>query len=137
MKKYLILFALSGLISCEKEAKEDSIPLNVSKIIGSWQLVEAYISPGGAATWQPVEDGDIYNFGIDGTFSQVNTYEDAHNRSGNFTYENKMLKLTFITDGEEKWQSFSVEMVENSMNISPTGPTICIEGCIYRYQKIK
>lgn len=137
MKRYLILFLLLGLLSCDKDSKEDSVPLNASKIIGSWQLVEAYVSPGGDTIWQSVEDGDIYKFGIDGIFSQVNTYQDAYNRSGSFIYENDMLKLTFTIDGEEKWQSFSVNMVENSMTITPTGPTICIEACLYRYEKIK
>lgn len=138
MKRYFILFLLLGLSSCDKDnSKEDNIPLNASKIVGSWQLVEAYISPGGDATWQTVEDGDIYNFNIDGTFSQTNTFENAYDRSGNFTYDKAMLELTFTIDEEEKWQTFNVDMDENTMSITPSGPTICIEACLYRYEKLK
>jgi len=137
MKRYFIFFLFLGLAACDEGSQETGVSLNASKIIGSWQLTEAYVSPGAGATWQSVENGDIYKFGIDGTFSQVNTYEDASNRSGSFTYENESLKLIFTIDGEEKWQSFSVVMVEDKMTISPTGPTICVEACLYRYQKIK
>lgn len=136
MGRYLILFVFFGLLSCDKNSQEDSVPLNVSKILGSWLLSESYISPGGDTTWQSVDDGDIYNFKIDGTFSQVNIYPGKDSRSGSFTYENDTLKLVFNIGGEEKWQSFRVEMEEDIMTITPSGPTICFEACLFRYKKL-
>lgn len=136
MKRYFLLLMLLGFSSCDKESKEESIPLRSSEIVGSWQLSETYISPGGQTSWQAVENGDIYYFVMDGAFSQINVLEVNPFRSGTFSYANELLVLSFTFAGEEKSQTYLVEMADSTMTLTPAGPAICIEPCLYRFKKI-
>ena len=59
MKRYFVLFLFLGALSCDKDAEENSIPLNASKIVGSWQIVSEGYSIGGPLITKTIKDGGI------------------------------------------------------------------------------
>lgn len=136
MKKYLILFLLLGLSSCDKDSKEDSIPLNASKIIGSWQIVSESYSIGGPQISVTVKNGGIYNFRLDGTFAFTYAKDASLNHSGTFKYEDEALTLNYVSDDEEAYRDLKVSFENDLVTWFPIGPTICIEGCSTTLQRI-
>ncbi len=136
MKGNLFLLVFCMILSCQNDSTQRKIPLTANLLHGSWQLVETYISPGGETDWMEVENGDIFNFNGDGSFTRTNTFENKSNSAGTYVLEGDILKLVYIRDGKEEEENFSVQMFENTMTLSPAGPRFCIEPCLYRYKRI-
>lgn len=140
MKKIIIISVVAILWSCTEISSDETItPLITSRIVGTWQLNEALFSSGGTAVWEIIENGEILDFKIDGTFVKSKTEENTNVRSGKYVYEGNVLQLTFKNDDKTEVQSFSVEMdtEENSIITTPNENTICVELCSLRYKRIK
>ncbi len=110
-----------------------------SAIVGTWQLVEAYQSIGGPATWSAVEDGYTYTFSANGDFTS-NRFSEC--TKGKYSVKSNELTLNFgcdgFTKGIEKPEGVLIEkiMVESDyVFIKPTY-IICTEGCNYKFKKI-
>jgi len=136
MKRYLILFLFLGLASCDKEnSKEESIPLNVSKIIGSWQIISESYSIGGPQIIETVKDGGIYNFKLDGTFSFDYDKDTSLNFSGTFDFEEDILTIRYLREDGKMIRKLKALFEDNSVVLIPWDP-ICIEGCSITLQRI-
>ncbi len=136
MKPYFVLTAFFLVFSCQKDTEETIVPLTTSNILGSWQLKSSYVSPGGDTEWGEVEDGYIFKFNSDATFTQNKTIEGASDKSGTYILSDDIFQLTYSDGGKQASQHFSIEMSKTIMTLSPAGPSFCIEPCLYRYRKV-
>lgn len=131
----LILFA------CNKD--EISEPQEVS-VVGTWKLSETYIGDGGTNTqWTPVENGYTYTFKSDGTFTSTKFSDCTYGNYSISTSPFRTLNLDFgcegFTAGIETPEGTFAEkfkFIEGSLILHPLYLS-CIEGCAYKFQKIK
>jgi hypothetical protein len=142
--KTLIKFATASLLmilsfGCNNDNNNDAGIEGEKSIIGSWKLVEAYISSGGPQYWVTIENGEVYNFFSNGIFSS-NRYSEC--TSGNFSTEFNKLILNYdcngFTTGFENSEgaiTYEITLESNYFLLTPTSVT-CIEGCSYKYKKI-
>ena len=136
MKRYFLLFLFLGLSSCDKDSNENSIPLNASKIIGSWQVVSESYSIGGPQIIRAIKNGGIYNFKLDGTFSFDYAQDTSLNFSGTYDFEEEILTIRYLLDEGNVTRKLEVLFEENSVVWIPSDP-ICIEGCSTTLQKLE
>jgi len=134
MKRYFMLFLLLGL-SCEKDAHENSVPLNAVKIVGSWQIISESYSIGGPQIRVEVENGGIYNFVLDGTFTFKYEIDSAFNFSGTYKYEQEILTISYLREEEHEVRKLKALFDDNKVVLIPWDP-ICIEGCSTTLQKL-
>ena len=108
-------------------------------IIGSWKLVEAYISSGGPQYWVTIENGEELEFFSNGIFSSNKYFACT---SGNFSIELHQLILNYDCNGfmtgfenSEGAITYEITFEANYFFLTPTS-VICIEGCSYKYENI-
>ncbi|WP_273567394.1 lipocalin family protein [Maribacter halichondriae] len=101
MQKYFIPIVLLLFLSCDKDVQENAVPLNAGQLVGSWQIVSESYSIGGPQIENDVENGGIYTFGLDGTFTFVYEKDTSLNFAGTFTFEEVVLTLNYIRDNED------------------------------------
>lgn len=124
-----------SLFSCNND---DDINQEQS-LIGTWQLVEVYLSPGGPGSWSTVENGYKYTFLDDGNFSSDRFNECS---SGTYLVESNKLILNYdcdgFTAGIEIPEGIFIEEINFESGYLTINPTyvICIEGCEYKFKKI-
>ncbi|MUP46153.1 hypothetical protein E0K83_10405 [Gramella sp. BOM4] len=133
MKNLVLIISILFLNQACNRADEPLkiIDLSVQNIAGTWKLTEAYVSPGGETTWQPVEGGIEYVFKTDATFQA----SGGNCQSGSFDLdlEAERLTLNCANESGNSQQTFRVlKLTAFEMEISYPG---CIEACIYRYTK--
>lgn len=133
MKKIATIFTFLILFSCSKEEVE--IPLTLQGIAGSWQLNGNKISIGGPLPdeFTPIENGSIFVFNLDNTYTSLDGSNNTLINSGVYSLVESEL---FLTPDIEAPFSYRVTLYETEMILSPSGPTICIEGCPLRYIKL-
>ena len=135
--KFSISIFLLFLLTCQNDdmAFDDS-PVGYSGLIGEWLLKETYISPGGPTEWQKVAEGHRYIFENDGSYKKTDFNKEV-NESGNYEIKEDVLYFYFLTEGEKDTLGFSADFNENRdlLTLSPSYPSVCIEGCLYRFKK--
>lgn len=136
MKRHFWILLLL-MSACEKSSEEKNIPLIVNNLAGKWQLSETYINPGGATEWMDVENGSIYTFAIDATYSLMNTSEATFDESGTYKVKKDTLEVTYELNGETKVKGFHLVMTDTSITLFPAYPVICTEACLSRFKKLK
>ena len=134
MKNCIRLVFIFLVAACSSNDSESNIPLEAKNLIGQWQLVATYSSPGGATEWQNVENGFSYTFKDDGTYLMT-TSENVIEQSGVFRFENEEIFMDFNFEGASKTEGYTAELTTTQLTLSPSFPTICIEGCFYRFEK--
>lgn len=127
----ILLFLL--VIGCDNEGLGKEVPTTLNNLVGQWQLTQTYISPGGATEWVDVTNGYSYVFNSNGTYQQIE--DNTTLEEGTYRIEEDNLFLDFESDGEEKILGFFLEITDKTITLSPSFPSICIEGCLYRYRK--
>lgn len=143
MPKILTLILISifavALMGCSND-DDNGIPHDGS-IVGTWKLVETYSNPGAdPGEWNSVDDGYIYTFSADGTFTSTRFTECEY---GTYTIESDLLTLDFGCDGftagiEDPGATFVEHMTfEGNKLILKPAYLVCIEGCGYKFKKIK
>lgn len=136
---YLILIAVISFTSCsenENQLRND----NDRKIIGQWQLIEVYESNGGSINqWNSVDNGYLYTFNINGTFTSSRFSECS---TGNYSITDNLLTLdydclNFDTGIESPAGTFveSYNFENDVLILVPTYMT-CDEGCGWKFSKI-
>jgi hypothetical protein len=137
---YYLTPTLLFFIACDKTT-EEPIPAEASLIAGKWKQTNAYISSGGPQYWVDNDNGEEIVFFENGTFSS-NRFTDC--MTGNFSIEEDNLLLEynctgFIPDAQNKegFITYKPELFSDYFILTPTSGPICIEGCSYKYQKIK
>lgn len=140
MKNLILLFALT-IMSCTKKSNENKPEINNSKL-GNWRLIETYIGNGDLSTtqWAAVENGYIYTFNDDGTFSSNRFAEECE--SGTYEFSDALLTLNFdcegFTTGIESPEGTFIEnytLEDGFMYLIPTYMS-CAEGCSYKFERI-
>jgi len=135
MKKLIfILTTLISLSSCTIDDTDDSI-------IGTWVLKNIYTNPGvGAGSWTPVDNGYQYTFYSNGDFTSTRFSECTN---GTYSIENDKLILDFgcegFTTGIEIPKGTFIEQMnfENGFLILKPTYLLCIEGCGWKFDKLK
>ncbi len=138
-KLFFIVISSLFLICCSSSNNTIETPQDNS-IIGSWQLVQAYIASGGSNNaWRDIENRYVYVLKEDGTFTS--TRFDACDK-GEYSYNETSLTLAFhcenFTMGIETPEGTFVEsasMEDGFLVLSPTYLS-CDEGCLFRFSKI-
>ena len=115
------------------DCDDDGVNLRQESMLGQWQLVEQKISPGGPAKWVDVDDGAIFTFLENGSFT---ISEDPHCTSGSYIASAETLTLNFnCPEYNIPFDFFMVEISTTSFTISPRTVT-CVEECLSKYKKI-
>lgn len=132
MKISIAIFLLFFL-TCQKDDVFDDTPIDQTGLVGEWLLTETYISPGGKTEWKKVNNGYRYLFKTDGSYNKIRTTTE----SGNYQINESELFLYVGNAGEKDTLGFNTNFNEAKtvLTLSPSYPNICIEGCLYRYQK--
>jgi len=140
MKHFVVTLVVVLFLGCNTSESDDGIgpliPLSANAIIGQWQLERHHYSTGGPGQWSDfVENGSIYRFSVDGKFHFKDNTSSEGNREGTFILKGDSLVLKFEQDSEAQEYTYSVEVSEQKMILSPTGPVICIEGCAEQFRR--
>ncbi|WP_405382757.1 hypothetical protein [Maribacter sp. LLG6340-A2] len=132
MKISIAIFLLFFL-TCQKDDVFDDTPIDQTGLVGEWLLTETYISPGGKTEWKKVNNGYRYLFKTDGSYNKISITTE----SGNYDINESELFLYVGNAGEKDTLGFNANFNEAKtvLTLSPSYPNICIEGCLYRYQK--
>lgn len=131
-KLFCIFILIFGFYSCTQDSEN-------SDLNGKWKLSEAYISAGGPQYWVDVENGEEIEFFESGTFNSDRFNECT---TGSFSIEQNELLLEYscsefnpISENENGFITYKLEIHSNYFVLTPTSGPICIEGCSYKYQK--
>lgn len=132
MKISMVIFLLFFL-TCQKDDVFDDTPIDQTGIVGEWLLKETYISPGGETEWKEVNNGYRYIFKPDGSYTKIS----STTAFGNYDVNESELFLYVGNTNEKDTLGFYANFNEAKtvLTLSPSFPHICIEGCLYRYQK--
>ena len=137
LKLGMILLFILTLFGCNNDDK-----LNTEQsIIGTWQLIEIYSDPGdNSGSWNPVENGYKYIFTADNQFTSTR-FSECDN--GIYSLNSNKLILDFgcdgFTAGIEKPKGTFIEQMTFESNNLILNPTylLCIEGCGWKFKKVK
>jgi len=81
-----------------------------------------------------ITDKPELQFKDDGTYLMT-TSENVIEQSGVFRFENEEIFMDFNFEGSSKTVGYTAELTTTQLTLSPSFPTICIEGCFYRFEK--
>lgn len=129
---FLLLTALFLLLACEPEEQVSESLKTALPLVGQWQLVEQKVSIGGPATWQKVENGDVFTLLEDGGFSNLQIFGDCS--TGTFEATDEELILTYNCADDTKPFTYSLTRANEDIILSPK-TVICSETCEYKYRK--
>jgi|SRR5690606_10071730 len=138
MKHFILIF---GLLFTVSGCSSDDNDIDYGEgLIGTWKLVEVYLSDGGSqSAWVSVKNGYVYTFKNNGTFTS-SRFEECNR--GKFEETEHILTLIFdceeFTAGIEDPEGTFVENLKfenNHMILSPAYMS-CVEGCSYKFKKI-
>ncbi|TJY33888.1 lipocalin family protein [Pontimicrobium aquaticum] len=127
MKNILIITAVLFLFSsCTKNDSQENYD---NDIYGTWQLIERF-DGGSPNPNQPVENGDVITFNLDGAFAN-----SSYNCDGNYQINNSIVEINMpcVTSNALEF-SFSFDDVGNLLMTSY--PNTCVEGCYDKYLKV-
>lgn len=137
MRTFFIPILLLLFFSCDKKVQEETFPLNVSPIVGDWQVVAETYSVGGPPITVQIENGGVYTFLLDGTFRFSESLEISKAFTGDYTFEEGILTLSYTLDDEEIIRKLDTLFQENLVELWPAGPILCIEGCSFTLLRIE
>lgn len=128
-------FLLLLFISCNdsKDKPEKEVPIRGSELLGKWQLEATKISPGGPVEWTSVNNGGIYVFEPDGTFTFNDPGDTEFNRSGTYSVEEDELSLSYLRKGENADAVYHMALAGGKLTLQFIG---CIEECSERYKPV-
>lgn len=137
MKNLLLsLCMIFSLAACNEDDNKEQY----SMVIGSWLLTEIYGSDGGQGSWNGVENGFVYTFNSDMTFTSTRFSECTY---GDYSVTDNLLTLKFgceeFDTGIENPPGTFIEAMSfegEALILSPTYMN-CDEGCSYKFKRIK
>lgn len=125
----------SSLLACNDDENKDQ----QSTINGSWLLTEIYESDGIIGSWKEVENGFVYTFNNDMTFTSTRFTECTY---GTYSTTNQVLTLMFGCEGFDTGiENPPGTFIENmdfdgkDLILSPSYMN-CDEGCGYKFVRI-
>ncbi len=130
-----MLVSFTILLGCSKDNEE-----NKDSIIGKWQLIE-YCENIGDGTWgcTVIENGLIYYFKENGTFTQSNTSNSCI--YGTFTYDSTSIVLDYKEEEEcsliDEYYILDYTFVESRLKLTLSEENnTCDEGCYEIFKKV-
>lgn len=142
MKQILfILIAMFSLVACDKTNQTlETVPNPDNSIFGTWKYTENYISPGSLWHWETVDNGAIFTINADSNYTVTN---NAHSwpfagtlpqgKIGTALWHGS--KSTYLLKEASTDTSFFWPLRVNKDTLELA--KFCIEGCIFRFRKIK
>jgi hypothetical protein len=132
----LLLFVLFSAFECQHQENVDPNTKNQDVLIGRWKLVEYYLSDGGPGYWTKADPAKPYiiEFKADGAY-----ISDRADCSGQYTAapdQEIIIKISCDTGYVQKSELSGKILPSGELYIVPTNP-YCIEGCSYKYMRIK
>ena len=132
VKLYSLLVLICLLItSCGDDDTSDPLQSKES-LVGSWQLVEQYISPGGPTTWKTVENGYIVTFNSDFTLQDFNQCKE-----GTYTIVDSLLTIDCTSSMSTSELDLVYSLEFESDNTVVLSNDLCIEPCIERFNRVE
>ena len=136
--RFMLLFTCVLLWSCS-DSDGDQIDVLDGEIdlLGTWQLNGVKISAGGPLP----EDFTIIDFYQEFSFSANGTYTLKSGTpgtvlsKGNFSITEDELHLNPKQGQVPNKSAYNFWFEGESLVLSPSSPILCIEGCLYRYEK--
>ena len=135
MKKAIFVFFLISALACDSETMGTDLQLEISKIAGSWQVITQSYSIGGPLIIETIEDGGIYEFVLDGTFTFKNAKNVNLDFLGKYTFEEEILTLDYILFDEPVTRTLKAQFAKDTLELVPINP-MCIEGCSFTLQRL-
>ncbi|MEO6977855.1 MAG: hypothetical protein ABJA76_12965 [Mucilaginibacter sp.] len=123
----LLLFGLF-LITCKKDNSA-----NGNTLPGRWKLTQTYADIGtGKENYIPVpkDNKEYIIFNTDGTL-------DGSGFANGASYVVKDSITIAITSKDNTIENYRYSIKNGTLQMSPAGPVICIEGCGTRYRKLR
>ncbi len=124
--KFLSLCLFFLISACDKE----DVKLDTKTLSGKWKLAESYLSTGAAGEWKKEKGEFVVEFRTDGTLAG-NVYPEF------VSYSIKDSSTVVFKKKDNSEQSYSYEIKDGKLRMSPTGPIMCIEGCGLGFVKFK
>lgn len=121
-------------VSCDLESTNVGSSLKSTTLVGTWQLSETYISPGGVTEWVAVEEGFRYTFETNGLFRKTEN-DGTVQEEGIYRLEEDELFIEFNFEGAPTTLGYYLEQTDDTITLSPSFPTFCIEACLYRFKR--
>jgi len=127
-------FLICAFYSCKKQTYA---PLTAD-LPGTWNMTEVYSNPGGGGYWKPasaLDNAQYIKFGANGELTSNIPYL-ANPTGAAFTRYIKpdSVTLKFIRT-DNTYENYAYSIKSSTLEMSPTGPDICIEGCATRFRK--
>ncbi|MDN3668144.1 lipocalin family protein [Echinicola jeungdonensis] len=134
MKSNFIFLFIFLLMGCQVHDEKSPYEKNPEGLLGKWQIVERTFSIGGPPQTEEVENGAIFNFKAESTFT-TSGFDQCY--EGTFSVDGDELTLTSLCQVEEAENSIVYQMSfqEDFMELFPIDP-ICIEGCSKKLKKL-
>ena len=135
--KFSVAICLLFLMQCQNDdVTFDDTPIDDTSLVGEWLLTASYVSPGGATEWKEVDEGYRFLFDEYGSYERTD-FSKNQLESGTYEIMDEELFLYFYTNDQKDTLGYRADFNENktSLTISPSYPSVCFEGCLYRFKK--
>ena len=129
--RLLATIAVSGLITLFSCKKDNSAKDNT--LTGKWKLTETYADPGNGKVNYiavPKDNKEYISFNGDGTL-------DGSGFANGTTYVVKDSVTIAVTSKDNTVENYRYSIKNGTLQMSPAGPIVCIEGCGTRYRKMR
>lgn len=136
--RFILLLIVALFYACSNEpSSETEVFVTDSDIVGSWLLTGTKTSIGGPL---PEEFSDTnffeeFSFAADGKYRLKRESTTKVISEGKFTTTENELFLSPDSESIGNELSYLFWFEDGSLILSPSGPVLCIEGCLYRYEK--
>lgn len=133
---FLLLFVLFSAFECQNQEGIEPSSENQTGVIGKWQLVEYFMSTGSPGYWTKADPAkpSIIEFKADGEY--ISGWENCSGRYTAATGQEIIIKVSCNTANVRKSEFSGKILPSGELTIDPTNP-MCIEGCLYKYKRIK
>lgn len=132
--------ALFSIISCSKSSDQSDIGnIDTTTIVGQWQEIQRYISPGTVVDWENIKNGGLLTINADSTYKSTSSmFFNQENNSGIFTFINGYYWRAgsfgaFISPAGD---TLALGLVHKKDTLELWHP-LAIEGLAVRYLKVK
>ncbi len=127
-----LIAVMISLLACSCADQEPSDEEKLSALTGRWQLVEKKVGIGSRGSWQPVDEGPVYQLNTDSTFFLS---EHPACVSGFFHLTGSLLFLNFECPTYDEEQTYYYSLSTLQLTLSPA-TVVCTEGCQFKYKKL-
>ena len=136
--RLMLLFTCVLLWSCsDSDGDQMDVLYGEVDLLGIWQLNGVKISAGGPLPEDFITT-DFYqefSFATDGTYTILSGTSRTVFSKGDFSVIEDELRLNPKQGQVPNKSAYNFWFEGESLVLSPSSPILCIEGCLYRYEK--